>query len=80
MHSSTIISAFTAALAIFAAPALGAPTSNDLVERSAELDARAEALEARAALLVCQFGGVKACSAECVVKGHIHGGYCNSHQ
>ncbi|PWN48666.1 hypothetical protein IE53DRAFT_370418 [Violaceomyces palustris] len=26
--------------------------------------------------LVCQFGGEKACSAECVAKGHLHGGHC----
>lgn len=38
---------------------------NDLAARSSELDARAvENLEARAAALVCQFGGVKACSVK----------------
>ena len=66
-------------MALLAAPAVGLP-SNDIEARSAELDTRSAEIEARAAALVCQFYGVKGCSAECVVKGHIHGGYCNSHQ
>lgn len=65
MHSSTIVSVFAATMAFLATPALGAAVGNNLAARSAELDARAaEALEVRAAALVCQFGGVKACSAE----------------
>lgn len=64
MHSSTILSVFTATMAFLATPAIGAAVGNNLAARSAELDARAEALEVRAAALVCQFGGVKACSAE----------------
>ncbi|KAL9599057.1 MAG: hypothetical protein Q9219_004091 [cf. Caloplaca sp. 3 TL-2023] len=52
-------------MALLATPTLGAAVGNNLAARSAELDARAaEALEVRAAALVCQFGGVKACSAE----------------
>ncbi|KAL9034281.1 MAG: hypothetical protein Q9180_005496, partial [Flavoplaca navasiana] len=63
MHFSTISAAAIAALAFLATPAVGAamPTA-DLAARSTELEARAEQLEARAAALVCQFGGVKACS------------------
>ncbi|KAL8718602.1 MAG: hypothetical protein Q9225_004287 [Loekoesia sp. 1 TL-2023] len=68
-------------MALLATPTLGAPAASDLAARSAELDARAaEALEVRAAALVCQFGGVKACSAKCIALGHAHGGYCNSHE
>ncbi|KAL8878333.1 MAG: hypothetical protein Q9198_003833, partial [Flavoplaca austrocitrina] len=65
MHFSTISAAAIAALAFLATPAVGAAMpAADLAARSAELDARAEQLEARAALLVCQLGGVKACTAE----------------
>ena len=56
-----------AAMAFLSTPAVGAAVgnTNNLAARSAELDARAaEALEVRAAALVCQFGGVKACSVE----------------
>ncbi|KAL9006298.1 MAG: hypothetical protein Q9188_000955 [Gyalolechia gomerana] len=67
-------------MAFLATPAIGAAVGNNLAARSAELDAREEALEVRAAALVCQFGGVKACSAECVAKGRLHGGYCDSHE
>ncbi|KAI4095069.1 MAG: hypothetical protein LQ339_007380 [Xanthoria mediterranea] len=79
MYFTAISTAAVAALAFLATPAVGAAMSaSNLAARSTELDTRAEQLEARAALLVCHFGGVKACSAECVVKGHIHGGYCSS--
>ncbi|KAI4261741.1 MAG: hypothetical protein L6R42_003067 [Xanthoria sp. 1 TBL-2021] len=81
MHFSTISTAAVAALAFLATPAVGAAMpAADLAARSAELDARAEQLEARAALLVYQLGGVKACTAECIFKGHLHGGYCSSTQ
>ncbi|KAL8977131.1 MAG: hypothetical protein Q9205_007003 [Flavoplaca limonia] len=81
MHFPTISAAAIAALAFLATPAVGAAMpAADLAARSAELDARAEQLEARAALLVCQLGGVKACTAECIAKGHLHGGYCSSTQ
>jgi hypothetical protein len=30
--------------------------------------------------LVCQFGGDQACSVECVAKGYLHGGHCDSNQ
>ncbi|KAI4087465.1 MAG: hypothetical protein LQ344_006753 [Seirophora lacunosa] len=80
MHSSTIMSIFAATMALLATPAFGAAVGNDIAARSAELDAREAQVEARAVQLVCQFGGVKACSAECVVKGHLHGGYCSSTQ
>lgn len=72
MHSSTIVCVFTAAMAFLATPALGAPAVSDLAARSAELDARAaEALEVRAAALVCQLGGVKACTAKvCPIFAH----------
>lgn len=30
--------------------------------------------------LVCQFGGDRACSVECIAKGYSHGGHCNSDQ
>lgn len=64
MQFSTIYTAAFAAMAFLALPTIGAPSPN-IEARSAELDARAnEILEARAAALVCQFGGVKACSAE----------------
>ncbi|KAI4192654.1 MAG: hypothetical protein LQ348_003081 [Seirophora lacunosa] len=74
------MSIFAATMAFLATPAFGAAVGNDIAARSAELDAREAQVEARAAQLVCQFGGVKACSAECVAKGHFHGGYCSSTQ
>ena len=66
MHSSTIYTAAVAVMAFLAIPAVGAAVgASNIAARSAELDARAvELLEARAAALVCQFGGVKACSLE----------------
>ncbi|KAI4176813.1 MAG: hypothetical protein LQ346_007783 [Caloplaca aetnensis] len=64
MHSTTIMSIFTATMAFLATPAFGAAVGNDIAARSAELDAREAQVEARAALLVCQFGGVEACSVE----------------
>ncbi|KAL8647320.1 MAG: hypothetical protein Q9226_006479 [Calogaya cf. arnoldii] len=81
MHFSTITATAVAALAFLATPAVGAAMpASDLAARSAELDARSEALEARAAALVCQVGGVKLCTAKCIAKGHLHGGYCSSTQ
>ncbi len=55
MYFTTISAAAVAALAFLATPVVGAamPASDDT-----------EQLEARAALLVCQFGGVQACSVE----------------
>ncbi|KAL8749115.1 MAG: hypothetical protein Q9184_006930 [Pyrenodesmia sp. 2 TL-2023] len=67
-------------MALLATPAFGAAVGNDIAARSAELDAREADIEARAALLICQFGGNKACSVKCVGLGHIHGGYCSSTQ
>ncbi|KAL9627281.1 MAG: hypothetical protein Q9204_006681, partial [Flavoplaca sp. TL-2023a] len=65
MHFPTISAAAIAALASLATPAIGAAMpAADLAARSAELDAGAEELKARAALLVCQPGGIKACTAE----------------
>lgn len=58
------MSIFTATMAFLATPAFGAAVGNDIAARSAELDAREAQVEARAALLVCQFGGVEACSVE----------------
>ncbi|KAL8917529.1 MAG: hypothetical protein Q9208_007890 [Pyrenodesmia sp. 3 TL-2023] len=63
-----------------AVPSVEGFDGNDIVARSAELDAREADIEARGALLVCQFGGVKACSVKCVALGHIRGGYCNRTQ
>ncbi|CAL8584537.1 hypothetical protein XPA_010127 [Xanthoria parietina] len=69
MYFTTISAAAVAALAFLATPVVGAamPASDDT-----------DQLEARGALLVCQFGGVQACSIECVGLGYSHGGHCSS--
>ncbi|KAL8766569.1 MAG: hypothetical protein Q9209_006712 [Squamulea sp. 1 TL-2023] len=79
MHFSTFTATAVATLAFFATPSVAAATpATDLAARSAELHTRSAELEARAAALVCQFGGIQACSVACVYRGYKHGGYCSS--